>query len=313
MPGNLDIGRYPSGTDQVTDRVAADLRSAGFESVPRPDIMAWKNRKLVTNAVGDVSTVLPDEADELKPLVRAEAEAVLAAAGVPMVSHEADRERRGDLLQGRPDVDGPNSLGQSIERRTAGPRSTSGPARSCCSAACTASRPRPTSWSSGPLTHWQGNLNFDETRLIFRRKTLVVETLSRWYVPARGATVPLPSEHWRPNERNPDRPAHPVQDYAVWREVYDGAEVASLHAKHGVSNARVGRNPDDGNDVLVTHDFDSVDAAQNFAGDPELAAVIERPASRAPPRSRCSNLPDQPPPGPGRRATARLPWRPVAW
>ncbi len=120
VPGILDIGRYPSGTDQVTDRVSADLRSAGFESVPRPDIMAWKHRKLVTNAVGDVSAVLPDEADELKPLVRAEAEAALAAAGVRMVSHEEDLERRGDLLQGREDVTGPNSLGQSIERRTAG-------------------------------------------------------------------------------------------------------------------------------------------------------------------------------------------------
>ena len=67
VPGILDIGRYPSGTDQVTERVSDDLRSAGFESVPRPDIMAWKYRKLVTNAVGDVSAVLPDEADELKP------------------------------------------------------------------------------------------------------------------------------------------------------------------------------------------------------------------------------------------------------
>ena len=36
---------------------------------------------------------------------------------------------------------------------------------------------------------------------------------------------------------------HPVQDYAAWRAVYDGAEVAALHAKHGVSNARVGRPP----------------------------------------------------------------------
>jgi 2-dehydropantoate 2-reductase len=120
VPGILDIGRYPTGTDQVTERVSADLRSAGFESVPRPDIMAWKYRKLVTNAVGDVSAVLPDEADVLKPVVRAEAEAVLAAAGAQVVTHDADLERRGDLLRGRPDVDGPNSLGQSIERRTAG-------------------------------------------------------------------------------------------------------------------------------------------------------------------------------------------------
>ncbi len=120
VPGVLDVGRFPSGTDDVTERVAADLRSAGFESVPRGDIMAWKHRKLVTNAVGDVSAVLPDEADVLKPQVRAEAEAVLAAAGLEVVSHEADLERRGDLLQGRADVKGPNSLGQSLERRTAG-------------------------------------------------------------------------------------------------------------------------------------------------------------------------------------------------
>jgi 2-dehydropantoate 2-reductase len=116
VPGILDVGRFPGGTDEVTDRTAADLGSAGFESVPRPDIMAWKYRKLVTNAVGDVGAVLPDEADELKPLVRAEAEAVLAAAGIPVVSHEADLERRGDLLRSRPDIDGPNSLGQSLQR-----------------------------------------------------------------------------------------------------------------------------------------------------------------------------------------------------
>jgi 2-dehydropantoate 2-reductase len=116
VPGILDIGRFPDGTDEVTERVAGDLRSAGFESVERPDIMAWKYRKLVTNAVGDVSAVLPDEAAGLRPLVRAEAEAVLAAAAIPAVTHDADRERRGDVLQVRPDLDGPNSLGQSIAR-----------------------------------------------------------------------------------------------------------------------------------------------------------------------------------------------------
>jgi 2-dehydropantoate 2-reductase len=120
VPGILDIGRYPHGTDGLAEHVATDLGSAGFVSVPRPDIMAWKYRKLVTNAVGDVSAVLPDEADELKPLVRAEAEAVLAAAGVPVVTHEADLARRGDLLQHRDDVDGPNSLGQSLARATPG-------------------------------------------------------------------------------------------------------------------------------------------------------------------------------------------------
>ena len=120
VPGILDVGRYPSGVDEVCDTVAADLRSAGFESVPRADIMAWKHRKLVTNAVGDVATVLPDDAAELKPLVRSEAEAAIAAAGIAMITDEADTQRRGDLLQLRPDVEGPNSLGQSIQRGTSG-------------------------------------------------------------------------------------------------------------------------------------------------------------------------------------------------
>ena len=48
-PGILDIGRVPDGVDETAEAIAADLRSAGFESVPRPDIMAWKHRKLLMN------------------------------------------------------------------------------------------------------------------------------------------------------------------------------------------------------------------------------------------------------------------------
>ena len=33
VPGILDIGRYPSGTDEVTERVSADLRSDGPNSL----------------------------------------------------------------------------------------------------------------------------------------------------------------------------------------------------------------------------------------------------------------------------------------
>ena len=120
VPGLLDLGRFPSGIDALAEAVAADLRRAGFESVPRADVMAWKHRKLVTNAVGDVRAVVedPDEVAELRRAVRAECEAVLAAAGIPVVSEAADRERRGDLLRSRPDraEDGPNSLGQSLAR-----------------------------------------------------------------------------------------------------------------------------------------------------------------------------------------------------
>src|SRR3712207_1654843 len=104
-PGILDIGRVPTGTDELTDAVAGDLRRAGSESVPRPDIMAWKHRKLLMNLGNGVAAVCqPGEAaDQLQERVRAEGEAVLAAAGVAVISAEADRERRGDVLQPRPD------------------------------------------------------------------------------------------------------------------------------------------------------------------------------------------------------------------
>lgn len=118
-PGILDLGRFPAGTGEVAEAVAADLRAAGFESVARPDIMAWKHRKLLVNAVGDVGAVLGRgaEADELAEQVRAEGEAALAAAGVPVVSAAADDERRGDVLQVRPDLPpAGNSLAQSLAR-----------------------------------------------------------------------------------------------------------------------------------------------------------------------------------------------------
>ena len=120
-PGILDIGVVPTDTDELTEAVADDLRAAGFESVPRPDIMAWKHRKLLMNLGNGVDAVcLPgDAADELERLARAEGETVLAAAGIPVVSAEADKERRGDVLRPRPDGQPPRggSTWQSLARR----------------------------------------------------------------------------------------------------------------------------------------------------------------------------------------------------
>lgn len=119
-PGILDVGRFPGGVDDVVEAISADLRSADFASQPQPDIMAWKYRKLLTNAVGDVSTLFPpgDEADDLAARVAAEGDAVLAAAGIAVVTAEADDERRGDLLQPRSDIAEfrGNSLAQSLRR-----------------------------------------------------------------------------------------------------------------------------------------------------------------------------------------------------
>ncbi len=67
---------------------------------------------------------------------------------------------------------------------------------------------------------------------------------------------------------------HNVQDYAAWRKVYD--ELEPLRAQHGCIAQRVMRLPDDGNDLLVTHDFPSSEQAGSFAHDPALRAGMDR-------------------------------------
>jgi hypothetical protein len=75
---------------------------------------------------------------------------------------------------------------------------------------------------------------------------------------------------------------HRVADYATWRAVYD--EVAGLREQHGCTAARVLRLPGDGNDVLVIHDFPTVEAAEAFAGDPALKDAMGRGGVQAAPR-----------------------------
>ena len=122
VPGILDVGRYPGGVDDTCEQVSEDLRRAGFASVPRPDIMAWKHRKLLMNLGNAVQAAFApgDATDRLLELVRDEGEAALAAAGIPVVTAEQDRERRGDLLQvgeRHPDIRG-GSTWQSVARGT---------------------------------------------------------------------------------------------------------------------------------------------------------------------------------------------------
>lgn len=100
-PGILDVGRIPGGVDPMTETIAGDLRRGGFESVPRPDIMAWKYRKLIRNLGNGVDAVCApgDGVDELVRLATDEGERVLRAAGIAVVTQAEDDERRGDVLR----------------------------------------------------------------------------------------------------------------------------------------------------------------------------------------------------------------------
>jgi 2-dehydropantoate 2-reductase len=101
VPGILDVGRYPTGVDDRATALAGAFRKAGFVSEPRPDIMRWKYRKLIvslSNAVQAACRDTPARA-ELIGRVRAEGEAVLAAAGIPVATAAEDDARRGDILR----------------------------------------------------------------------------------------------------------------------------------------------------------------------------------------------------------------------
>jgi hypothetical protein len=65
---------------------------------------------------------------------------------------------------------------------------------------------------------------------------------------------------------------HQVSDYAAWRRVYDG--FAPTKAALGVQTATVYRAADDPNNITVTHDFATLEAAQAFAASPELRAAM---------------------------------------
>ena len=121
-PGILDIGGVPRGVDDTTAALSVDLRRAGFESEPRPDIMAWKYRKLLLNLANGVDAAFRpgDAAVQLIDRARAEGEAAIEAAGIAVVSEKQDGERRGDILRprtsGRPPQGG--STWQSVTRGT---------------------------------------------------------------------------------------------------------------------------------------------------------------------------------------------------
>lgn len=75
---------------------------------------------------------------------------------------------------------------------------------------------------------------------------------------------------------------HRVADYAAWRAVYDS--VAPMQAAGGVTAESVHRMAGDPDNVLVIHNFDSVDAAQAFFANPELLEAMHRAGVQGEPR-----------------------------
>jgi 2-dehydropantoate 2-reductase len=100
VTGMLDIGRYPRGTDAMSEAIAKVFEESTFESVSRPDIMRWKYRKLLMNLYNALEALLGTGGwpAAITEAIMNEGEAVLKAAGIGVVTQEEDEVRRGDRL-----------------------------------------------------------------------------------------------------------------------------------------------------------------------------------------------------------------------
>ena len=121
--GVLDAGIYPNGSNDLVAEVTGTLEKVNFSAVPNPTVMRFKYGKLIINLGNAMAAVSPpgDETEEIRGLMRAEAEACLKAAGIDCASPAEEKARRGDLMKSAP-VAGENRGGgsswQSLVRGT---------------------------------------------------------------------------------------------------------------------------------------------------------------------------------------------------
>jgi 2-dehydropantoate 2-reductase len=92
LTGLFEVGRYPSGTDDLDRQVSADLSGSGFAAFPSKDVMAWKRRKLLLNLSNALEVLCPappadaESIERLSSALVAEGAACMAAAGLTVTS-----------------------------------------------------------------------------------------------------------------------------------------------------------------------------------------------------------------------------------
>jgi uncharacterized protein (DUF1330 family) len=75
---------------------------------------------------------------------------------------------------------------------------------------------------------------------------------------------------------------HRVNDFDTFKEVYDS--VAPMQAAGGVISESVHRMTGDPDNILVIHQFDSLDTAREFFTQPELRDAMVRGGVKGEPR-----------------------------
>ncbi len=66
---------------------------------------------------------------------------------------------------------------------------------------------------------------------------------------------------------------HTVQDYAAWRKVYD--QFGTIQKAAGATAEAVYQAADNPNDITVTHEFDTLEAAKAFVKSDELKNAMK--------------------------------------
>eukprot|EP01043_Picozoa_sp_COSAG02_P033132 COSAG02_NODE_2249_length_9371_cov_6.018550_4_plen_220_part_00 len=104
--GFLPVGRYPSGTDKLCERIAADFATAGLVGGPMPDVMRLKHRKLIGNLGNalealfgaDKSRCEASKVAAIRQRITVEATTCLNAAGMDIISAQEYTSRKPEGL-----------------------------------------------------------------------------------------------------------------------------------------------------------------------------------------------------------------------
>ncbi|MYF53844.1 MAG: ketopantoate reductase family protein [Gammaproteobacteria bacterium] len=86
--GSLNLGRFPSGTDETANAVTAALRDAGFLSEADATVMRFKYAKLLMNLGNGVQAACGEWSHDIGETLKNEALTVLEAEGIDVATFE---------------------------------------------------------------------------------------------------------------------------------------------------------------------------------------------------------------------------------
>ena len=74
---------------------------------------------------------------------------------------------------------------------------------------------------------------------------------------------------------------HKVEDYAVWRKVFD--DLTPIRTSYGAIGQRVFQSPDDPNEVTIFTEFKTIDQAKNYSASDDLKEGMKNAGVASPP------------------------------